>query len=170
MPHSVQLLLALASAGFGFGAPEEEDDGVMRISDLAISSERAGACSASAPHIPAPHAQVAIKFRVKNKDLSTYAIKVYLDVAGQLQSLFPLGSQPIFILGYAPASPDDWSLTYPTDAEAKGVYGIRGYVEGGVHGVITTQWTFRVELSNIATGEVLQRLTAPWSKTYGTCE
>lgn len=168
MPHSVQLLLALASAGFGYQAPDPDTG--MSISDLAISSERAGACSASAPHIPAPHAQVAVKFRVKNKDLSTYAIKVYLDVAGQLQSLFPLGSAPIVILGYAPASEDDWSLTYPTDAEAKGVYGIRGYVENGQHGVFTSQWTFRVELSVIATGEVVQRLTAPWSKTYGTCE
>lgn len=168
MSQTLQLLLALAAAGY---EPPVEEDGSMRISDLAISTENAGACSAGAPHVPAPNAQIAVKFRVKNKDLALYTVSVYLDIAGQLASLFPLGSQPIPILGYAPVDPTmDWSLTYTTDQDAKGVLGLRGYVEGGTHGVMTTQWTFRVELSLTATGEVLQRLTAPWSKTYGTCE
>jgi hypothetical protein len=169
--HSIQLLMALASAGTGFGAPEEEDDGVMKISDLSISTENAGACSAGAPHIPSPNAQIAVKFRVKNKDLTNYTVNVYLDVAGQLGSIFPLGSAPIYIIGYAPTNTTtDWTLNYLTNQDAKGVFVVRGYVEGGAHGIMTTQWTFRVELSDNATGVVLQRLTAPWSKTYGTCE
>jgi hypothetical protein len=169
MSHSIQLLLALASAGREFEAPDESSG--MSISDLTLSTENAGACSAGAPHVPSPNAQIAVKFRVKNKDLDTYTINVYLDVEGQLASLFPLGSQPIYILGNAPTNTTtDWTLNYLTDQDAKGVFVVRGYVEGGLHGIMTTQWTFRVELVETATGIVLQRLTKPWSKTYGTCE
>lgn len=163
--HSLQLLLALASAGTGYTAPDP--DSPMEISNLLLSTENAGACSTTPPNVPTQSAQVAVKFRVKNKRLDDYTVNVYLDQAGSPPSIFALGSEFIPSMGY---SVPDWSLTYLTDQDAKGVFTLLGYVEGGLFGVMTTQWTFRVTLTDTATGQLVQTLTAPWSKTYGTCE